>query len=186
MLQACAGLYAAGCDLNWKEVQPSGGSVVTLPGYCWQRTRHWIRPRPDDRGEPLAADAWHPLLGRQITVAGIEAHVFEGGSQRASAWLADHRVFGRLLLPGAAMMEMMAATVSKAMHWPAPQLMDFALQRPLLLPEPDEGDARWQVVVKPVSADRASLTLYAAVPAGADRIWPMAAGRERHRPAWRG
>ena len=109
LLQACAGLYAAGCDLNWKQVQPSGGSVVTLPGYCWQRTRHWIRPRPDDSGEPLAAGAWHPLVGRQIAVAGIEAHVFEGGSHRASAWLADHRVFGRLLLPGAAMMEMLAA-----------------------------------------------------------------------------
>jgi acyl transferase domain-containing protein/NADPH:quinone reductase-like Zn-dependent oxidoreductase len=176
LLQACAGLHAAGCDLNWKELQPSGGSVVTLPGYCWQRTRHWIRPRPDDRSEPLAADAWHPLLGRQITVAGIEAHVFEGGSQRASAWLADHRVFGRLLLPGAAMMEMMAATVSKAMHWPAPQLMDFALERPLLLPERDEGDARWQVVVTPVSADRAELALYAAVPAGGtDMGWLLIA-----------
>jgi acyl transferase domain-containing protein/NADPH:quinone reductase-like Zn-dependent oxidoreductase len=165
LLQAGAGLYAAGCDLNWKELQPSSGSVVTLPGYCWQRTRYWLRPRPDDHSEPLAADAWHPLLGRQITVAGIEAHVFEGGSQRASAWLADHRVFGRLLLPGAAMMEMMAATVSKAMHWPAPQLTDFTLQRPLLLPEPDEG-ARWQVVITPVSADRVELALYAAVPAG--------------------
>jgi acyl transferase domain-containing protein/NADPH:quinone reductase-like Zn-dependent oxidoreductase len=168
LLQACAGLYAAGCDLNWRELQPSGGSVVTLPGYCWQRTRQWIRPRPDDRSEPLAADAWHPLLGRQITVAGVEAHVFEGGSHRASAsaWLADHRVFGRLLLPGAAMIEMMAATVSKATHWPAPQLTDFILQRPLLLPEPDEGDARWQVVVTPISANRVELALYAAAPAG--------------------
>ena len=178
LLQACAGLYAAGCDLNWKQVQPSGGSVVTLPGYCWQRMRHWIRPRPDDSGEPLAGGAWHPLVGRQIAVAGIEAHVFEGGSHRASAWLADHRVFGRLLLPCAAMMEMLAATVSKAMHWPRPQLTDFALQRPLLLPEPDEGHARWQVVVKPLSADCVELALYAAITAGdgAGTEWLPVAG----------
>jgi NADPH:quinone reductase-like Zn-dependent oxidoreductase/malonyl CoA-acyl carrier protein transacylase len=178
MLEACAKIYAAGGDLNWNQVQSSRGSVVTLPGYCWQRTRHWIRPRPDDTGEPLAAGAWNPLVGRQIAVAGIDAHVFEGGSHRASAWLADHRVFGRLLLPGAAILEMLAAIVSKVMHWKRPQLTDFAVQRPLLLPEPDEGHARWQVVVKPLSAYRVELALYAAIPAGdeAGTKWLPVAG----------
>ena len=178
MLQACAGLYEAGRDLDWKQVQPSGGSVVTLPGYCWQRTRHWIRARPDNTGEPMAAGAWHPFVGRQIAVAGIEAQVFEGGSHQASAWLADHRVFGRLLLPGAAMMEMLTAAVGKAMHWPRTQLMDFALQRPSLLPEQDEGHARWQVVVKPLAADRVEVALYAATSSGggAATEWLQVAG----------
>ena len=88
------------------------------------------------------------------------------GASAGRAWLADHRVFGRLLLPGAAILEMLAAIVSKVMHWKRPQLTDFAVQRPLLLPEPDEGHARWQVIVKPLSADRVELALYAAMPAG--------------------
>ena len=49
LMQACAGIYAAGFDLNWKLVQPGGGSVTSLPGYSWQRTRHWIRPSTDRR-----------------------------------------------------------------------------------------------------------------------------------------
>nr|WP_294524326.1 type I polyketide synthase [uncultured Rhodopila sp.] len=182
MLLACAGLYAAGCDLNWKLVQPSAGSVVTLPGYCWQRTRHWIRPRPDATGAPGAAGEWHPLVGRRIAVAGIDADVFEGGSQLASGWLADHRVFGRLLLPGAAMLEMLAAAVGKAMSWQQPYLKDFALRQPLMLPEPGDGHARWQVVVKRQADDCADVALYAAVaePDGTVTQWlPVASAMGR-------
>src|SRR6202012_335386 len=77
-----------------------------------------------------------------------------------------------------AILEMLAAIVSKVMHWKRPQLTDFAVRRPLLLPEPDEDHARWQVVVKPLSADRVELTLYAAPPAGdeAGTEWLPVAG----------
>jgi acyl transferase domain-containing protein len=163
MLQACAGLYAAGCDLNWKLVQPIAGSVVSLPGYGWQRSRHWIRSRPNTQASPGAAVAWHPLVGRRIAVAGIDADVFEGGSHLAAGWLADHRVFGRLLLPGAAMLEMLAAAVGEAMHWQQPYLADFALKQPLVVPEAGGGHARWQVVVQRQAADCADVALYAAV-----------------------
>jgi acyl transferase domain-containing protein len=42
MLQACAGVYAAGRDINWKNVQVGLGQIVDLPAYPWQRRRHWI------------------------------------------------------------------------------------------------------------------------------------------------
>ena len=58
LLQACAGAYAAGCDLDWEHVQPTVGQVVELPGYPWQRKRHWIRARPA-RSAVLPA-AGHP------------------------------------------------------------------------------------------------------------------------------
>jgi len=168
LMQACAGLYAAGFDLDWKQVQPGGGSVTNLPGYSWQRRRHWIRPRPTDGGDPLTARRRHSLVGRRISVAGMDAHVFEGGSRQASSWIADHRVFGQLLLPAAAMMEMLASAVGEAMGWPQLFLSDFVLQQALPLPELEAGAARWQVVVKPLSADCAEVRLYGAAPETSD------------------
>jgi len=45
MLQACAAAYAAGCDIDWKNVQAGPGQIVDLPAYPWQRRRHWIQVR---------------------------------------------------------------------------------------------------------------------------------------------
>jgi acyl transferase domain-containing protein len=42
LLQACAGVYAAGCDIDWKGVQVGPGLICDLPSYPWQRRRHWI------------------------------------------------------------------------------------------------------------------------------------------------
>ncbi len=74
-LQACAGAYSAGCNLAWEYVQPKLGRIVDLPTYPWQRKRHWIRKSRGRHTDP--ASVQHPLLGRRIEVAGIEAQVFE-------------------------------------------------------------------------------------------------------------
>jgi acyl transferase domain-containing protein/NADPH:quinone reductase-like Zn-dependent oxidoreductase/acyl carrier protein len=173
LLQACAGIYAAGRDLAWSHIQRSGGALVSLPSYPWQRTCHWLRQRPPRQMASRDALDVHPLLGRQIAVAGIDALVFEGGSVAAQGWLADHCVFGRLLLPATAAMEMLLAAAAKAMAWPQPHLIGFAVQRPLVLPEPGDDHARWQVVVKPLPTGVAEVTLFAVVQAndGAQPEW---------------
>lgn len=51
MLEAVAGLYVEGCDVDWRNVQPSDGRLVTLPTYPWQRERLWI-----DRWEDWSGD----------------------------------------------------------------------------------------------------------------------------------
>ena len=110
----------------------------------------------------------------------MDAQVFEGGSRQALAWLADHRVFGRLLLPAAAMMEMLASAVSEAMHWPRPLLSDFVLRRPCQVPELEEGNAIWQVVVKQLSADCAEADAvrgHASTGNGGCPEWLSVAGR---------
>jgi acyl transferase domain-containing protein/aryl carrier-like protein len=162
MLRACAGLYAAGHDPAWAKIAPAEGQIVTLPAYPWQRNRHWLRRAapPAARRDPAEA---HPLLGRRIALAGIEAQVFEGGFDGTPEWLADHRVFGRLILPGAAMAELLLAGAAQAMGWPRARLSGLAILRPLPLPEPGEATvARWQVVVKPRPDGGADTTLYAA------------------------
>ena len=171
MLQACAGLYDAGRDLTWERVQGTG-QVVSLPAYPWQRTRHWLR-RQLPRLATEHRRERHPLLGRRITVAGVDAIVFEGGPAAAQSWLADHRVFGRLLMPAAAVMELLLAAAAQAMAWPRPQLTGFAMLRPLTLPEADADPAVWQVVVRPLPTGAAQLTLFVARmgPGGVASAW---------------
>jgi NADPH:quinone reductase-like Zn-dependent oxidoreductase/nucleoside-diphosphate-sugar epimerase len=161
LLQACAGAYVAGCDLNWEHVQPTSGQVVELPGYPWQRKRYWIRARPT-RSTVLPA-AEHSMLGGRIPLAGVNAEIFEASSDNAQTWLIDHRIFGRLLVPAAAVMETLAVAASTVLGLPERQLSGFAMHRPLILPELGEGQARWQIVVKRSENGHAELEWHQAI-----------------------
>lgn len=161
MLQACADAYAAGCDLNWAQAQPTTGLVVELPGYPWQRKRHWIRAS-SARAAVLPSEA-HPFLGRQIEAAGIEAEIFEASPERARAWLVDHRIFDKLLLPAAAVIELFAAAAGKALGLSHRQLTGFAIRRPVIISEAGEGRTHWQVVVRSAGTGRAELELHEAI-----------------------
>lgn len=163
-LQACAGLYGAGCNLVWERVQPSLGQIVDLPNYPWQRKRCWVRTRPVAHSSGESASG-HPLLGRRIDVAGVEGLVFEATSRDAQAWLVDHRIGGKLLLPAAALLEAFAAAASALLDVEKIQLTAFSIQRPLAIPEPGEGEARWQIIAKRAEDGRAEIELYAAATA---------------------
>ena len=166
MLLACAGLYAAGCMPAWHAFQENAGDVVSLPGTPWQRKRHWLRPRPAATPAPgnatRAAASDHPLLGHRLCTAGIRAHIFEGSSEAAHHWLADHRVFGTLVLPAAGVLEAFAAAARTAGLSPA-QLSEFTIERPLILPEEGEPPARWQTVVDAANGGSLAIELFEAV-----------------------
>ncbi len=42
LLTTVAGLWAAGCPIDWRRVMAAGGRTVQLPLYPWQRERHWV------------------------------------------------------------------------------------------------------------------------------------------------
>nr|AQW44888.1 polyketide synthase [Corallococcus coralloides] len=42
VLGALGGLHAWGFPVDWTRVFPSGGRVVSLPAYPWQRARYWV------------------------------------------------------------------------------------------------------------------------------------------------
>ena len=155
LLQACANAWAAGCAPDWDAVQQAPGAVVSLPAYPWQRERYWLRR--------ASGTGIHPLLGRRLPLAGTQAVVFEGDSGAAQDWLTDHRIFGHLLLPATAVMELFAAAASVALGTPGVTLTDFAMDRALVLPEPEHGSARWQTVVTLLDGGRAQLELHEAL-----------------------
>ena len=108
---------------------------IPLPGYPFQRERYWLAaPRGRRQG------AGHPLLGvRRESARGeitFETEVFPSDP----AWLNDHRVFDRLVAPGA-LSGAMAITASLAEGGGPVVLEDMQLHNPLVLPEPDKDGA---------------------------------------------
>ena len=69
---------------------------ISLPSYPFQRVRHWLAPPKRRRGS-----AGHPLLGARHESArgeiAFETDVFPADP----SWMDDHRVFGRVVAPGA-------------------------------------------------------------------------------------
>ncbi len=145
ILTACAGLFMAGLDIAWKEIQPSG-RVVELPSYAWQRKRYWIRARRERKA--ILGPATHPLLGKRILTADVETEVFESDSRDAPSWLADHRILGMILMPGAALIEMLTVAAAGSSGIKPVQLTNFVIHRPLAVPEGGDGPACWQTVVR--------------------------------------
>jgi NADPH:quinone reductase-like Zn-dependent oxidoreductase/NADP-dependent 3-hydroxy acid dehydrogenase YdfG len=155
MLRACAGLYEAGVVPAWDAFQEAFGQVVSLPAYPWQRKRYWIRSRPNAPAT-RGTSTGHPILGHRASVAGERVRIYEASSEGAPAWLADHRIFDRLVVPAAAVLDAFAVAAADALGRPA-LVSAFAIDRPLFLPESDVS--RWQIVVH-VAGARVELELH--------------------------
>ncbi|MDA0565644.1 amino acid adenylation domain-containing protein [Streptomonospora sp. S1-112] len=110
-LGAVADLYGAGRDIDWSALHPPGTRRrVELPTYPWRAVRHWIDPPPRGARTPAPDPAAHPLLGARIDLAGSDEARFEAVVGPGTLpWLADHRVFDTVVLPGVAFMEISLA-----------------------------------------------------------------------------
>ncbi len=159
MLAACAKLYEAGWAPDFPALQRRG-SLVALPAYPWQRKRYWIRAHSE---APAKRAGGHPILGHRVPAAGVAERIFEGTSERAASWLADHRIFGRTPIPAAAVLEALLVAARDALGESA-ELRAFTMREPLFLPEGGGPAARWQTVVSAPGPGRAELTFYLATP----------------------
>ena len=96
-LDAVAAVYRAGIEVSFEGL--FAGETrrrVALPGYPFQHSRHWVAPTRRRR-----TASGHPLLGARLdspkgeTLFATEMFVAD------PAWLDDHRVYGRVITPGA-------------------------------------------------------------------------------------
>uniref|UniRef100_UPI00056B6473 polyketide synthase dehydratase domain-containing protein n=1 Tax=Streptomyces sp. NRRL B-3229 TaxID=1463836 RepID=UPI00056B6473 len=162
-------LFAAGVPADLAALAP-GGRRVDLPTYAFQRDWYWLRPletRSDAVGLGLDL-ADHPVLGA-VTRLPDSGGVLATGllSLRSHPWLADHAVAGSVVVPGAALVELVVRAGDEA---GASAVEELVIEAPLVLSE--TGGVRVQVVVGGVEDGRRDVSLYsAAQDAGPHAPW---------------
>ena len=116
---------------------------ISLPGYPFQRERYWLDP---SRRRRPGTD--HPLLGTRHESARGEITFETELSSSNPPWLEDHKVFGRLVAPGA-LYGTMAVLAGYAECEGALALEDMQLHNPLVFSEKDSenSDSRTMQVV---------------------------------------
>ena len=134
-VRAVAGAYEAGLPIDLTGLfAGEDRRKISVPGYPFQRRRYWVTATQRRR----AGDA-HPLLGvKHESPRGevmYETEMFPSDPQ----WLKDHRVYGRVVMPGA-VFGAMAATVLLAEGGNANVVEELQLHNPLVYPEYDAAD----------------------------------------------
>ena len=95
-VEAIAGAYEAGVDLDFAGLfAGERRRRVSLPGYPFQRGRHWVQMRKRRRG---SSD--HPLMGIRHELPRGEVTFETEMFPSEPAWLLDHLVFGEVVAPG--------------------------------------------------------------------------------------
>jgi acyl transferase domain-containing protein/NADPH:quinone reductase-like Zn-dependent oxidoreductase/NAD(P)-dependent dehydrogenase (short-subunit alcohol dehydrogenase family)/acyl carrier protein len=132
LLESLGGLFVHGEPLDARRLFPAGARRVPLPTYPWQRERYWLAPAAPQR--VTGAASAHPLLGARVPLASADAVYESVLSTTEPAWLTDHRVAGKALVPGAALAELARAAGEDHAGRPS-QVTGLVFQAPLVLPE---------------------------------------------------
>ena len=170
--EAVAGAYEAGLPVRFEGLfAGEARRRISIPGYPFQRRRHWLEA-PRRR----ALGAGHPLLGsRHESARGevtFETELFPSDPE----WLDDHRVFGRVVAPGA-LYGAMAVAASRAEGRGVAAVEDVQLHNALVFTEEESGNGtgeagrRMQLVLdagEPLASRRFQL-----FSEGSDEEWTM-------------
>ncbi|MER5516937.1 type I polyketide synthase [Streptomyces sp. NPDC002763] len=166
-----ARLHVDGGTVDWASYLPAA-APVDLPTYAFQRRRYWLESAP---GGNLAASgllpAGNPLLGAATALAGSDAYLLTGRlSVVSQPWLADHRVSGAIVLPGAAFVEL---AVQAADRVGCDRVEELVLRAPLVLT--DTGAVRLQLAVREAQdAGHRAVEIYSlAEDASEDEPWTL-------------
>lgn len=147
---AVAALRIGGSRSGWESLfAGADGQVVDLPTYAFERERYWLAP--DGRGSDLAAagldPANHPLLAAEVRPAEGGTTILTGRLNLANhPWLADHVLRDMVVLPGAALVDLVL-TAGRPLG--GRFVDELLLEAPVVLP--DDGEVQMQVVIQPAN-----------------------------------
>ncbi|HEV3172035.1 MAG TPA: acyltransferase domain-containing protein, partial [Actinocrinis sp.] len=165
--------HVTGVRVDWQAFYAgSGAKRIALPTYAFQRQPYWLMPGAS--GDPAAAGLarlGHPVLVAGTQVGDRDEWLFTGRiSADAQPWTQDHAVFGTVIVPGAALVEL-ALAAGRETGFPA--VDEIILEAPLVLA--DDAPLAVQVTVAPAEQDgRRAVAVYSR---------PEAAGEDGERAA---
>ncbi|MDT5177482.1 MAG: hypothetical protein QOJ95_1680 [Mycobacterium sp.] len=170
-LMNCVGtLHSHGHDLAWDALHPRRGArTLKLPTYPWQNKSFW-NENPE-AAEDLHYRPVHPLLGQPVSGAHPTWEVEL--SSATTPFLADHRVQGTVVVPGAVFVEMAMAAATE-FYESDYSVDDLVLHRALIVDEACDP-----IVRTTLNQDRGTIEFAAFTPtADGDFKWTVTATAE--------
>ncbi len=170
-VDAVAEAYRAGLDISFEGLfAGESRRKISLPTYPFQRERHWV-----EQGKQRRAVSGHSLLGVRHEGARGEVSYETEVLPLDPVWLNDHRVFGRIVAPGA-LYGAMAVTASSA-EGGGLVLEDMQLHNPLVFSErASDSDSDQEGRAVQVVLDESEQTSFRSVQVfskGSDSGWTM-------------
>ncbi|GAA3435943.1 type I polyketide synthase [Kutzneria kofuensis] len=169
---AVGGAALGGVAVDWQAVF-EGARRIELPTYAFQHQHYWL-----DSGVSAGnatglgqRSAEHPLLGASLVLADTDTVVLTGRLSLAThPWLADHTVFGTVLLPGAALIELALHAGGQV---GCDAVEELTLAAPLVIPaDADAGVAVQVLVGAPDESGRRSVSVHSSPDAG-EQLWTV-------------
>ncbi|WP_456041513.1 type I polyketide synthase [Streptomyces parvus] len=169
--------HVRGVPVEWEALfAGSGARRVELPTYAFQREAYWLRSGATggDAASLGVFPAGHPLIGAVVPLPDTGGVLVTGLLSLSShPWLADHRVSGKVLVPGAALVDLVVRAGDEV---GAGVLDELVMEAPLVLPE--RGAVRVQVAVSGADGSgRRAVAVYSGpADSGTDEPWTRHAG----------
>ena len=165
MLDAAGALYVHGVELDWAAYdRPYARRKLALPAYPFHRERYWVDPGspPVAAGTATSSKSPHPLAAIRLRSPALSGSVFESELRAVdSAFLADHKFFGKDIVPGAAYVEAMLETARQLGLEGPLELRDVQFHEALAVPE--DAGVLIQTVASPAGGGM-RLSVYGASP----------------------
>jgi acyl transferase domain-containing protein/acyl carrier protein len=188
MLKTLGTMFVHGADVDWRGFdRDRGRQRVSLPHYPFQRRRHWADASPSVPRVAAAMDSAeeHPLLGERLRSPLLTDHVFQLRLPSPPlAFLADHVVYGAVVFPATAYVEMATAGARVLLETDDVALEDFAVEEPLAMTAGTSYAV--QVAFTPLEQGRSSFQIFSreASSSDAEAAWTRhATGRVHLRDA---
>jgi myxalamid-type polyketide synthase MxaB len=156
MLDSAADLWVRGGAIDW------GGfdrqyprHKMALPTYPFERQRYWFPSA--GAGPALGHDAVRPLVESLARSPLVKETIVSASLGVANQpYLADHKVHGQVVVPGAAYLAMLVSG-AEVLGWPSCRIEDVYFLAPLVLP--DVKPRRVQAVLTPAAAENGDAVL---------------------------
>ncbi|MCX6046450.1 MAG: type I polyketide synthase [Chloroflexi bacterium] len=150
LLTSLGALYNQGIPIDWVAFDRDyARHKVVLPTYPFQRQRYWL-----DGAKAKPATSLRPLIDKMTHLPLHHETVFETEfSVVALPWLADHRVYERLVSPAACQLAMVLNAAALTLHQEQPlHLTDIILPQALVIPEAAARTVQTVVTALPANA----------------------------------